>query len=69
MNCGAKNSPIISHGAHYHRPSCPDYAKPGLIGDTKSLRCEECQRLEQLCLPPKNLVNFDVPPEERLLNP
>ncbi len=64
--CSAKRSPILVHGNHYHRKSCPHYV--AFVGEERSqdiAKCEECQKNKgKLCPRPGDLEDDDIPAAE-----
>ncbi len=63
--CSAKRSPTLTHGNHYHRPSCPHFFTYNGEDKFLPLKCSECKRLGKLCMRPHDLVDGDIPPDER----
>ena len=64
--CSAKRNPILIHGNHYHRPSCPNYAN--YLGPDKynPEKCMECKRLRKICPKPNDLIEMDIPDDEKM---
>ena len=66
IGCGAKRNPTLEHGNHYHRKECEHYR--AYEGEEQwKANCEMCAKSEEnhVCLPPLNLVDGDIPPEEK----
>lgn len=61
--CGAKFTPMIAHGCHYHREGCDNFSH--FSGeDVMKTDCEMCKALGKLCPRPKPLEDGDIPEDE-----
>lgn len=63
--CSAKRNPVLVHGNHYHRPSCPNFSEYYGANTYIPEKCMECRRLKRLCPVPEDLVEMDIPDKEK----
>lgn len=63
--CSAKRTPILVHGNQYHRPSCPNFAEYNGPDVIQTDKCIECKVLKKLCPRPHDLIEGDIPTEEK----